>query len=144
MAYAAWRSRDGHRFALPDSAEWEKAARGVDERIFSWGEDFVGTYCNFKGSFRDGMRPVPVDSFPEDESPYGVRGLSGNVKEATLGWFRVHPDYRIWHGGGWPATDLMSRAATRVYFPKEVVLFYAGGRLSWPSKLPLPGTQEIP
>jgi serine/threonine-protein kinase len=143
MALATWRSREGRRFVLPGSLEWERAARGADGRIFTWGNEFVGVYCNFKGSFKDGLRPAPVDSFPSDESPCGVRGLSGNVKEATLSTYDDHRAYRLWQGGGWPATELMSRAATRTGFPLDAVQFYAGGRLAWAPTLPLSPRWEI-
>jgi serine/threonine-protein kinase len=143
LAYAAWRSRDDRRFTLPHSHEWEKAARGVDGRAFTWGNEFVGAYCNFKGSFPDGMRPAPVDSFPADESPYGVRGQSGNVKEASQDGVVEREEYRIWQGGAWPATELMSRVTTRTAFPREAVYFYAGGRLAWRPRLPDPAPGRL-
>ncbi|MEM1416438.1 MAG: bifunctional serine/threonine-protein kinase/formylglycine-generating enzyme family protein [Myxococcota bacterium] len=80
-AYASWRSaRDGVRWRLPMEAEWEKAARGVDRRPYVWGRRFELTWANVAGS-----RPHPsveaVDVTRRDISPYGVVGLSGNLRE---------------------------------------------------------------
>ncbi len=83
-AYAAWLSRrDGVRYRLPTEDEWEKAARGEDGREFPWGDD---------GGAGDGGLPrgrtAAAGSGDRDVSPYGVRGLAGNVAEwvvATAG-----------------------------------------------------------
>ncbi|MCB9763416.1 MAG: SUMF1/EgtB/PvdO family nonheme iron enzyme [Alphaproteobacteria bacterium] len=78
-AYCAWiAEQTGLPWRLPRSDEWEKASRGADARTFPWGNRYDPTFaCN-----RDfaPTRPLPqvVDSFPVDESPYGVRGLAGN------------------------------------------------------------------
>ena len=82
-AYARWyAARTGLPWRLPGFLEWEKAARGVDGRLFPWGDLDEGSWfnCNQSGP-RPG--PAPVDSFPVDTSPYGVRGLAGNVRDWT-------------------------------------------------------------
>ncbi|HCH63554.1 MAG TPA: protein kinase, partial [Deltaproteobacteria bacterium] len=81
-AYAHWYAqRTGLPWRLPGELEWEKAARGVDGRRFPWGDRFDPTHANCRET-----RPlVPelalVDTHPVDESPYGVRGLGGNVRD---------------------------------------------------------------
>ncbi len=80
-AYAAWRSeRDGLPWRLPWEAEWEKAARGVDARVYPWGDTFDPDFANTRESHPG--RPLPTNvGLPEtDTSVYGVRGLGGNVR----------------------------------------------------------------
>ena len=82
LQYAAWVSRKtGKPYRLPGELEYEKAARGADARAFPWGNFFDPTWACMRLSHEVGLRPVPVDAFPVDESPYGIRQLAGNVVE---------------------------------------------------------------
>jgi serine/threonine-protein kinase len=84
MTYAAWLAqRTGRPYRLPGELEVEKAARGVDGRAFPWGNAFDPSYACMRLS-HEAVRPVSVDAFPVDESPYGVRGLAGNIVEWCL------------------------------------------------------------
>ena len=79
-AYAAWEAeRSGLPWQLPGELAWEKAARGVDGRWYPWGDAFDPSWSCMKESHPQHRSPAPVDSFPVDTSPYGVRGMAGNA-----------------------------------------------------------------
>jgi formylglycine-generating enzyme required for sulfatase activity len=86
VAFCVWLSRlTGRTFRLPSEAEWEKAARGPDGRLFPWGDAWDDTRLN---AAQPHLGTTPVGQFsPLGDSPYGVADLSGNVWEWCADWF---------------------------------------------------------
>lgn len=150
MAYAAWESaRTGQTWRLPGELEWEKAGRGVDGRLFPWGDHFDASWACLEDSHRAAATVQPVETFPGDVSPYGVRGLAGNVRDWCLdAWVpegpptpagRVLPPdpgdpagWRVRRGGSWGDMPGRARLADRDWYHSDYRFDYLGFRLLRP------------
>ncbi|MEI8307482.1 MAG: formylglycine-generating enzyme family protein [Chloroflexales bacterium] len=111
VAYCRWLSQKiGIDIRLPSEAEWEKAARGSDGRIYPWGNTWDAKRAN---SNESGLKKTtPVGSYPTGASPYGALDMAGNVWEwCATKWQKPYP-YQL--EDEWQATYLESNTDYRV------------------------------
>ncbi len=127
VAFLTWRAaRTGRPWRLPEEIEWEKAARGVDARWFPWGDHVDPSWCCTSSSHAGRVLPAPVDSYPVDESPFGVRGMGGNARNWCRGDFR-EADWEAQSTDRVPAPDAESDPGE----PRRALLGSRGGAWSF-------------
>lgn len=123
-AYCSWSN-----CALPSEAQWEKAARGSDRRLFPW-PDTRRDFKNLMNFDFNVSRTTEVGLYPEGASPYGCFDMVGNVWEWCEDWFNPgeylnltadthnptgprEGTHRVDRGGGWQMDSRRCRAAYR-------------------------------
>ncbi|HEV8193579.1 MAG TPA: SUMF1/EgtB/PvdO family nonheme iron enzyme [Ktedonobacterales bacterium] len=140
-AYANWLTeRTGQPWRVPSEAEWEKAARGADGRMYPWGDQFDASRANTSEGKPKGT--TPVGSYLSGASPYGALDMVGNCWEWTNSVFHPYPylphdaraqeqlaAHRVLRGGSWGLDAWHARAAFRFDFDPFTVNYRFGFRL---------------
>jgi formylglycine-generating enzyme required for sulfatase activity len=120
VAYTRWLAATGRvpGARLCTEREWERAARGADERRFPHGDERQPGDANFDATYGadgDRMGADEVGAYPLDRSPFGVMDLGGNVAEWVLETIdAARPAARVVRGGNWLNDSILTRAANRI------------------------------
>ena len=127
LAYASWlNGKTGETWRLPTEAEWEKAARGPDGNHFPWGNTFEAARLNSHDA--GPFATMPVGSFPDGASPYGLLDAAGQVFEWTA--TPAGDGRHIVKGGSWDDRGCgVCRPAARHSRPDTIKHILVGFRL---------------
>ncbi|MFD5896509.1 MULTISPECIES: formylglycine-generating enzyme family protein [unclassified Streptomyces] len=147
-AYCRWLGNrlGGLDVRLPTEDEWERAARGDDDREFPWGDGYRTGLANLVDL---GVgTTMPVGSFPEGAGPFGVLDMAGNADEWTSTLYAPYPgapaevpgaedwafDPHITRGGAFRHDRDLARCARRHgAYERDLAAIGVGFRLAAPA-----------
>jgi serine/threonine protein kinase/formylglycine-generating enzyme required for sulfatase activity len=146
VAYCKWLSEVTDKaYRLPTEAQWEKAARGTDKRMYPWGQRFDRNKCN---TLEGGARStLPVGSFsPDGDSCHGCADMAGNVWEWMLDWYSkdyyahstadenplgpVNGAVKVMRGGSFNTDAWQARTTNRSYANRNLASSEVGFRVA--------------
>jgi len=143
IAYTRWLAREtGLDVRLPSEAEWEKAARGTDGRIYPWGDqEPTADLINFNSQVK---RTTVAGSYPPGASPYGALDMAGNAGEWTSSLRMDYPyqrgdgrenldaeGVRVMRGGSWYSEVNSVRVSVRLGLVPQNRRVIVGFRIVW-------------